>query len=253
MTGKNLSLALVSSLVLTALSASVQAQDWRYGIGTGPAALAVDGDMGFNTKAFGPIEISIDLDAEETSDIMESAFGFGGYASNGTWTISASFGTVTLEGKANNGVTQVVNDFEITTGELMVGYNVSRTESLSVDLLGGVRYLDHDLSLEITQGETKLKSDIENDWTDVLIGISFGVPLNSNWAWNTRFDAGFGGSEGTYSVNTGLVWRFRESWSATLYAQRQAIEFEEGRKGDSDWYHYDMDETTVGITILYNW
>ncbi len=253
MTDKNLSLALVSTLVLVALSTSVQAQDWRYGIGTGPQALAVDGDMGFNTTTFGPVEFSIDLDAEETSDMLESAFGLGGYASNGTWTISGGFGTVTLQGKTSDGITKVINEFEITTGELMVGYNVSRSDSLSVDLLAGIRYMNHDLPTEVTRGETKIKRNVENDWTDVLVGISFGVPLNDNWTWNTRFDAGFGGSEGTYSANTGLAWRFRESWSATFYTKFQAIEFEEGNKGDSDWYLYDMDETTLGLTILYNW
>ncbi len=253
MTGKNLPLALVSTLVLAALSASIQAQDWRYGIGTGPGAISVEGDQGFNTTIFGPVELDIDLNAEDTSDLMESAFGLGGYASNGTWTISGGFGTLTLQGKASNGITSLDNEFEITTGELMVGYNVSRTESLSIDLLGGVRYMNHDLSAEVTQGETKIKRNVENDWTDALVGISFGVPLNDNWAWNTRFDAGFGGSEGTYSANTGLVWRFTEGWSATFYAKVQAIEFEEGNKGDSDWYLYDMDETTLGLTILYNW
>lgn len=245
---------LILGAVICVASPAVMAQDWNYGIGTGPAALAVDGDIGFNTVNFGPVDTSIDLDAGDTSDLLDTAFGLGGYATNGTWTISGGLGRLTLEGRAYDAPTSLSAEFEVTTGELMVGYNLSRSESLSVDLLGGVRYLNHELSAKLSQaGSTQIKRSVENDWTDAVVGISFGVPLNSNWTWNTRFDAAGGGSEGTYSANTGLVWRFADAWSATFYAQLQAIEFEEGNKGDSDWYLYDVDETKLGFTILYNW
>ena len=86
-----------------------------------------------------------------------------------------------------------------------------------------------------------------------LIGLSADVPFAEKWIWNIKGDVGFGESEGTYLASTGLTWRFYGGWSATLFGKYVAVEFENDSKGDSDWYLYDVDESTLGLTILYNW
>ena len=82
--------------------------------------------------------------------------------------------------------------------------------------------------------------------------MTLAVPLAEKWVWNNRVDAGFGGSEGTYSANTGVTWRFYKGWASTLYSKYTAIEFENGNRGDADWYLYDVDEFGVGLAVLYN-
>ena len=89
-------------------------------------------------------------------------------------------------------------------------------------------------------------------WTDVLIGTSLGYVLSPKWTWSAGADAGFGGSEGTYSFKTGLSWKALKHFSFSPNFKYSAIEFENGVKGDSDWYLYDANEFGAGLSVLYH-
>jgi hypothetical protein len=191
---------------------------------------------------------------------MESAFGFGGYATNGTWTIQYSLVNLVLEGD-DRGVTPggdtvtAEMEFDKSGVEITVGRPVIKREHLIVGLHGGLRYTKHELSTDLTivAGTTPIENDIDESWVDVLIGGSIGVPFAEKWVWNNRLNVGFGGSEGATQVSTGLTWRFLKSWSATLKADVTAVEYENDDEGDADWYLYDVDESTIGLLILFNW
>jgi hypothetical protein len=147
-------------------------------------------------------------------------------------------------------------EFDITGAELTVGYPVYEHDAFQVRAYTGARYLKHELDLFITGtgflGISRSKS-ISESWTDILIGLSADVPFAEKWNWNIKADGGFGGSEGTYLASTGITWRFWRGLSATLFGKYVAVDFENGSKGDTDWYLYDVDETTLGLTFLYNW
>jgi hypothetical protein len=222
--------------------------DWSFGIGTGIFLVNFDGDMGFDTAA-GPVELDVDLDADDVMDVMETAFGLGGYATDGKWMIQSSFGTLELEDDASvvlssgDSVYSKIG-FDKTNAELTVGYPIYHDESLIVRLHAGARYTDHEIDRDLTiNGTPAVSRDIDEDWTDALVGISVGVPLAEKWMWNNKFNAGFGGSEGTYFAQTGVTWRFLKHWSASLY----------GKYTDSDWYLVDWDEFGVGLGVLFNW
>jgi hypothetical protein len=232
--------------------------EWNYGVGTGFFFLNVDGTIGLNsTIAGGPVELDVDLDPEEVRDLLESAFGIGGYATDGNWTIQFALKNLELEGEERKqtplGQLSATLGFEVTGAEVAVGYAVYKRPKFIFSVLGGGRYTKHELTSDLRVGALRQTRNIDNDWTDVLVGATAVVPFTEKWTWNNRFDAGFGGSEGTYTVNTGLTWRFAEHWSTTLYGQYAAIEFENASKGDSDWYLYDTDEFGVGINVSYNW
>ena len=236
--------------------------DWSYGIGTGIFLVNFDGDQGFNTALFGPIELDVDLDQDDVMDLMESAFGLGGYATDGTWMFQYSFGVLELEDKPRgtlpSGATVSSKlGFDKTNAEFTVGYPIYRDPSLIVRLEGGARYTKHELDSALTivgpGGTTQLKGDIDEDWTDVLAGISAGIPLAEKWMWNNKFNAGFGGSEGTYHVYTGLTWRFHRHWAASLFGKYTAVEYENSSKGKRNWYLVDWDEYGAGLNILVTW
>ena len=167
--------------------------------------------------------------------------------------IRYSFGMLELEGNSSESGISANIDYKTSGGELTVGYPIYKSSPVSFSLLGGLRYTKQELKSRVTDGVTTLTTDNDNNWTDAVIGATADVQLSDNWTWNTRGDAGFGGSEGVYSASTGVTWRFLENWSATLSAKYAAVEFENGNQGDADWYLYDVDETTMGLAILYNW
>jgi hypothetical protein len=235
---------------------------WKFGIGTGLFNLHVEGDIGIHTNIAGPVEFDVELDPDDIDDLLESAFGFGGFVTDGKWMITYSFTQLKLEGDdrevlANGSTVSAEIGFDITGGELTVGYPVYRGTSLNIRLLAGARYTKHELESDITVdsgiGTIRLKTDIDEDWTDALFGISVDVPFTEKWIWSNRFDAGYGGSEGTYNAYTGLTWRFYKYLSTTLYGRYTAVEFENGDKGDTDWYLYDADEYGVGLSIFLTW
>jgi len=244
------------SLVIVMSFSSVSSAQWHYGIGTGIFGLNIDGDIGLGSS-LGPIIADVDLDASDTRDLMESAFGFGGYATDGAWMIMYSLGKLELEDTSKTalpggGSAKMRANLEVTSAELTVGYAAYESPALKLFLDGGLRYTKHDYNFRLS-GDFYQNTDIDNDWTDFVIGATLQVPIVKNWSWNTRANAAFGGSEGTYLFNTGVAWRFTKSWSTTLYGKYTAVEYENGSKGDSDWYSYDADEFGLGIAFAYNW
>ncbi len=254
---KRFLLLLLGVFMAITISTEASAQ-WHYGIGTGLMRMNIEGDAGINTAIAGPVTIALDLDPDDISDLTKSAFGFGGYVTDGTWMIQYSLLNLELEGEKSNtvplvGVVAAKVGFEVTGGEVTVGYPVYSNSSVKFGVLGGARYTKHELSADVAIGVLRQSRNIENDWTDVLGGVTVAFPFKDKWVWNNRLDAGFGGSEGTYSANTGLTWRFLKHWSGTVYGDYTDVEFENGSKGDSDWYLYDAEEFGTGLTILYHW
>jgi hypothetical protein len=250
---------LLTGLLGVSLSGVAYA-DWSFGIGTGIFKMHAEGDQGLHIAVLDlPVELEVDLDPDDIDDLMKSAFGLGGFATDGKWMIQFSGGVLELEDDPSRtiaGVGTVSSEFgfDVTGGELTVGYPVYHGDSVMVRVEGGARYTKHELEADVSVDGTRVLSrEIDNDWTDVLVGISVGVPLGEKWMWTNRFNAGFGGSEGTYLGYTGITWQFLKHWSATLYGKYTAVDFENGDKGDADWYLYDVNEYGPGLSILVTW
>ena len=240
---------------------AVAKAEWNFGVGTGLFRLNVDGDIGFHTNLQGPVELDVDLDPDDIDDLMETAFGLAGYATDGTWMIQYSLSQLELEGDSrttlSDGSLYSDLNFEMMGGELTVGFPVAATDRITLRAHCGVRYTKHDWDSEVTVVEggttTRLNRDIDESWADILFGMSADVVLAEKWTWNSLVNAGFGGSEGTYLVSTGVSWRFFEHWSAALYGKYTAVEYENEEEGDPDWYLYDVDEFGAGLSVLFHW
>jgi hypothetical protein len=231
--------------------------EWHFGIGTGLAGQSYDGDLGLHIDAatIDDQKFEVDLAPGDVADLMETVFGLGGYATDGTWKIQYSVFFLKLEDDptlTSQGGDSIAAkwEFEQTSGELTAAYAIFKDPSVIVHALGGIRYTGHKLEGTINADPTR---EIEEEWVDALIGLTVDVPLAPTWSWNNRVDAGFGGSEGTFSGSTGLTWAFAEHWAGQLFASFMAVEYENGKMGDTDWYLYDANEASAGIKILYRW
>jgi hypothetical protein len=245
-------------LVTMGFHSMAQANDeWNFGLGTGFFGLNLDGTVGMDlTTIDTAVEIDIDMSSSDVGDIMETAYGLGGYATNGTWLIDYSVHYLKLEGDesfSTGNVSRIDLQYENSGFEIMVGYPVLKNSNIVVSLHGGVRYTSHESEISVIRLGTTYTKNIDEDWVDALIGLSANIPVAEKWMWNNRITAGFGGSEGTYSAFSGLSWQFHKNWSTSLYGKYTAVEFENSTKGDADWYLYDVDEYGAGINILFHW
>lgn len=244
---------LITAIILISIVSSSAYGEWHFGIGTGPSILKIDGDIGFHTNIEGPVKLPIDADPDDIMDVMDSAVGLSGYVTNDRWTFKAAYGSLDLEGSGDEGPVHLDLEFEMTGAEFTVGYAIYENPHLKLNLIGGIRYTEQEISVDLSTERSQLNRTIDNDWTDAVIGLSANVPVTPTLTWNTEMDAGFGGSEGTYTANTGLTWQFYKGWSGTLFYQYSAVDFENGTQGSRDWYLYDMNEQSLGLVILYNW
>ena len=77
--------------------------------------------------------------------------------------------------------------------------------------------------------------------------------MAQKWTWGSRIEAAVGGSDGTYEGDTGITWMFAKQWAARAGFNFTAIDFENGAKGDDDWYLYDVDEYGATLSLTFNW
>lgn len=240
---------------------SASAQSWHFGIGAGLKRANAEGDQGLNIDPVGPVLAEIDLDPDDFDDIIQTAIGFAGYATNGKWMVQYMLASIKMGGEPSgtlpDGSATFSSDisFDVTTGHLTVGYTVYRQGRLSVTPFVGMRYLKHDLGIDLsvaTAPVTNFSRGVDHSWTDALIGAAFGVNLTPKVNWNTSFDAGFGGSNGTYNFTTAISWRFWKYMSIGPNFSFMAIDYENGEIGDSDWYLYDANEFGWGLGFAFH-
>ena len=239
-----------------------QTPPWVFGFGTGFNFMTIDGTQGFNTSLFGPIEVDFDLDPDEILDLVETAFGFATFATNGTWMFKFSLFNIQL---GDGGASTLENGdpftadarFEILGSDLTVGYTVYRSPGRKFALRPhvGVRYTSQELGLDMTvtsaTGTTTASPLVEESWTDFLVGTTVDISLVPRLGWSTVFDAGFGGSNGTYKVSTALAWRAWRRLSLSPNMSFTSEDYENGTKGDVDWYLYDAETITFGLNAMF--
>jgi hypothetical protein len=233
--------------------------DWTFGIGTGISGMSFQGDLGFNSKlAGGPVKVDVDLTPSDVSDYMDSAFGLGGFATNGKVVFEGSFSYLSLNGSSErrfqNTTLHSELDFDFTKADLTVGYNMVKNENFVLRPYIGARYNKHEVEVEnVLYGIAEKNRKMDEDWTDALIGIVMDVPFAGAYTWSTKFDYGFGGSDGSYLVNSGVNLNITKHWFMGVYGQYYAIKYENGHRGDVDWYLYDVDESSAGVKVGFKW
>lgn len=237
--------------------------DWHYGVGTGLFLLNVDGDIGFDSAlAGGPVKAEIDLKPDDVQDLMESAYGLGGFATDGNWMLQFQFAYLKLEDDPavelpGGNILKATLYQEVTKGEASIGYVMYRGDKLKITPYVGVRFTEHELGRKvslITGTETLTDSaDFSRDWTEARVGATFDVPLAPKWNWSTSLEGSGGSDIKGYQFNTGVAWNFAQHWTTRLHFNYLSVDYENDDPGDSSWYLYDADEFGVGLNIMYTW
>jgi hypothetical protein len=253
-TKSRIALSLAVLLLLVAVQNAEAGDKWKHGIGTGFFALNLDGDLGLDTIA-GPLKLDVDLDNGDVSDLVESAFGLSGYSSNGRWTILYAASTLELEGEGSGNIGAVPARADVTFTATRAAFSgvrhFGRGGNSTWGALFGVEFTKHEFENDLVIDGNPLRRELDNDWTDAVVGLTYAYAITENVSWNNRIQGGFGGSEGTFLINTGINWKVGQHWALTFYGQQNAVEYENESEGDPEWYLYDIDEFGVGFGFSY--
>jgi hypothetical protein len=249
-------LFIVASLLLVGATPVSAQTSWHVGIGTGLARMNADGVQGLNAGPFGPVMADVDLSPDDFSDLIDTAIGGGGYVTNGMVMVQFSLAKIKLAGEPSGTLPSGASfdgmwGFDITSGEVTVGYNAYRQGRIAVRPFGGVRFLKHELGVDLNVAKTPVVSAaIDNSWTDVMAGVAVDVGLAPKVGWSSSVSASFGGSNGIYGVRTGVSYTPWKFLTLTPNAFFSAIDVENGVPGDADWYLYDANEFGWGLSFL---
>jgi len=252
----------ISTMFITCMTpmaaAGAEEHGWQYGLGTGILALNIEGDTGFATP-LGPLIVSNDMDWEDLSNILETLVGVNGFARKGAWTVTYGFQSMKVGGTNSGTIPMVATPasvaatLEVTFAEVAVAYTFAQSGMNFWGVRGGLRYIEHEYDANVTVGMANFTENVDQDWTDFVVGLTHARPLSKRVAWTSRADIGFGGSEGTWTVNSGINWQLHEHFAIALFGQYSGVDFENGSPGDPDWYLYDNDEFGLGCGFMYTW
>ncbi|WP_300668016.1 hypothetical protein [Desulfoluna sp.] len=231
---------------------------WKGAIGTGISRTQVKGDQGVGGDFFGPVLTGVDLSPSDFNDQLNTSIAMDLSMTDDRWMVDVSLGLQEFEDpsftRLSDGATDRSNmNFDTTAAEITIGRPVFRHPRVTLGVHGGLRYDRHKLSVDLTQGATTENVNTDENWTDVLIGISVEIPFTEKWIWSNKMNGGFGGSEGTYFLSSGVTWRFHPRWSTEVVGDYTAINYENGHRGDTDWYLYEVDEFIWGVNVLFHW
>jgi hypothetical protein len=119
----------------------------------------------------------------------------------------------------------------------------------ALDLIGGIRYYDLDLDVDIIG--TPLDIEKEQDWVDAMIGARYTWTFTDKWKLMARGDIGFGGSEYAYNLESLFMYKPWKHVSFIFGYRYMDIDYEEG--GGADLFKYDvtMHGPILGVNFVW--
>lgn len=219
------------SLALLAFGASqnafsAESDAWQFEIKPYLLAAGLKGTNGVRG-----VTTDVDLSFGDIWDALDAGF-FGMLsARKGRWSFDFDGMYTKLSGAGSKTITGPFGHFmgtgaldlstEMYIAQGTVGYRVL-DGATTVDLMGGLRYMQTDVELEIAittpvgvvfPGGERSGSDSVS-WVDGIVGARVVHPVSNNIALTGYADVGGGGSDLTYQFSAGANWKFKKGYTA---------------------------------------
>ena len=142
-------------------------------------------------------------------------------------------------------------DFIVQMAEFGAGYAISRSDDVLWEVLGGLRWNDHEIDADVeVTGPLPLPEKIKggDDWVHPFVGARVSSGFAKDWTLIVRGDVGYGGSDDTaYHVNAVVDYRFNE-WGSVFGGYRH-MEYDY----DGSSYAYDASQRGPMLGAAFYW
>lgn len=144
----------------------------------------------------------------------------------------------------NQPAVSVASSQELTTWLLSLygGYNVVDTGSVTLDAIGGIRYLSLEVDLAFGMNGRQINLSPSVELLDFVIGGQGIYDINENWYMPYLFDIGGGDSTLTYQAMAGVGYRF--GWGDIIATYRY-LHYEE----DALIQEFDLYGPKIGVVF----
>jgi hypothetical protein len=249
----------LSVLLLSLPTQQVMAEEWTFGVGTGAGILEISGEAGANSQIVGPIDADASLTPSEVMDMMKSALSVAAFASKGPYTINYAYGHLELEDSVSGefGISPAPATIDATQKatihELNVEYRFGEPAQSNWSAIVGVQNYEQKYELKVKDGTmtTVFSGSLSDDWTDFYAGVKHSYAFSERLVWNNMVTVGGGDSDSMYGFNSTLTKVLNASWALSAVFDYVDYDYENGSRGDTDWFKYDASETSLGLGITY--
>lgn len=235
-----------AALLGTALLAAVplHAAEWKHELAPYVWGSAMNG-----TTAVGPLEAEVDKSFGDILDNLEMGF-MGAYrATRERWSITVDGIYMGLGGSGRGpaGFAKADVDMDQAALEADVGYQVMER----LVLLGGLRYNDLSVEVELTGLPGGGKNSMSESWVDPVIGAIYTVPFADQWSLVLRGDVGgFGiGSDFAWQGIATLRWQASERVGVAAAYRYIDMDYDTGK--DADYFKYDMSISGPALGVVF--
>ena len=246
-------LLVTSQLFSAQLQAAESDSDWEFMVA--PLFLwgmSVEGESAIDGQV-----LALDLDFQD--DVMENldtVFTIHFEARKQDLLLFAEYQYVSLDPNVKASVGPVnVNadiDFTINMAELGAGYTVSETDATRWEILGGLRWIDHDLDATADVGGpgpiVTVPIEGGDGWYQGFVGARVYTSLTKNWRLIARGDYGYGDSDNeSWHFNAMADYQFNDWGSAFIGYRFMRIDYE------TSSYTFDADQQgpMIGVSIYW--
>ena len=154
-------------------------------------------------------------------------------------------------------------DFKSTMFEAGMAYALNESDTTRWELLGGVRYTEHEIDVDITLEIQPLPPGFPQqpggqisggeEWLHPFLGGRVDHTINDKWSFIGRTDYGFGDEDDTaLNVSAIFSYRFRD-WGSVLMGYRYLeYDFDNGKAGVGN-YGYDANQQGPLLGLNLTW
>jgi hypothetical protein len=203
------------------------------------------------TVGVGGITSAVDLGFDDILDNLDFAFAahfgarhnrIGGFVDFTYVEISPSFETP--------GPLYKRTDLRMKTTilDLKGTYRLYETDRVWLDLIGGARYYDQDISIKLQPGTAAGRGASGGEgWWDAVAGFRGRYFLTDKWFLSYMADVGGGSSDLTWQALAGVGYQFNEKLQATVIYRYMSYDY------SSDDFIYDADTQGIGVGVGIRW
>ena len=238
-------LALTSITVNTAAASSDDG--WNYSLS--PIflwAMKING-----SSTIGPSTVPLELSFNDVLSNMDTVFTVHFEARKNDLTLFTEVQYVDLKPDTRIGPVKIDIDFKDVMAEFGAMYRVAGDNVTGWEVLGGARYFDQEITVDIGNTGLKIKSD--NDWWNGFIGGRVKHQMTDKWLLEARVDYGQG-SRANYSTNAIFFfdYTFNDWGSAFVGYKYMKIRYDNDRSG-LNYYKYEAEQQgpVAGLNIKF--
>jgi opacity protein-like surface antigen len=245
---KNANVSLAALIGALCLSTPATAQEWSFGATIyawlNDTDLAVDTPLG---------EVDGSLSFSDALDNLDMAF-MGNFEANyGRWSFVTDvvYTDLSTDGSTPVGIafTDIGVGSKMTIVTAIGAYRFVETPNVSIDLGGGLRYIELENKVSFSGGAAPATSSkTTTDWTDAILAARFTFPINDRTAARLFVDyGGFGGDTSSWQAFAGIGYRVSDN--VILEAGYRYLNFE--KDAGANQTTVDLSGPAFGLTYRF--